>query len=161
MKLLDVEVNQKNYIKILSVCIIAVVAILIFYYASLLTYKNYTLEEDTIIANINEEEMNVHIDILEPQGIMGEIAGWAYKENEKIKTIDCNYVLKNSETGKLYKLRTRHEENINVPKEYSISGIHTRFITKGLAKGRYEIYVLYKNNNNNILANTGVHLDIL
>lgn len=160
MKLLDLEVNQKNYIKILVFCILIVLIILIGYYISLLTYKPLVLDEATSIADINEQEMNVHIDILERQGKKVELAGWAYKENEKIKTINSNYVLKNQETGKMYILRTRYEENINVPEEYKISGLHSRFLLGSLSNGRYDIYVLYKNNDNNILAKTGVYLDV-
>lgn len=161
MKLLDLEVSQNSYIKILCVCILIVFIILIIYYVSLLTYKPFTLDNDTIVADINEQDMSVHIDILEKQGKKVEIAGWAYKENEKIKTINSSYVLKNQETGKMYILRTRHEDNINVPEEYKISGLHSRFILGNLDTGRYDIYVLYKNNNNNILAKTGVYLDVL
>lgn len=160
MKLLDLEVNQKGYIKILCFCILIVLLILVMYYVSLLTYKPFTLENDTVVADINKENMNVHIDILEKQGNKVEIAGWAYKEEEKIKTINSNYVLKNQETGKMYILRTRHEDNINVPEKYKISGLHSRFILGNLESGRYDIYVLYKNNNNNILAKTGVYLDV-
>lgn len=160
MNILNLEVNKRGYIRILCLCILIVIVILIAYYISMLTYKSYNLEEDTIVANINEQDMNVHIDILETQGKTVEIAGWAYKENEKIKTINSNYILKNQETGEMYILRTWHEENINVPKDYKISGIHSRFILGNLTSGRYDIYVLYKNNNNNILAKTGVYLDV-
>ncbi len=160
MKLLEVEVNQKSYIKILFVCIILVILIIALYYASLLTYKSYTLEEGTIIADIGEQNMSVHIDSMPVQNDKVEIVGWAYKENEKIKTINSSYVLKNEETDQMYILRTRYEENLNVPEEYSNSGIHTRFITKNMPNGRYDIYVLYKNNNNNILAKTGIYIDI-
>lgn len=162
MSLLDLEVNQKNYIKVLVFCILVVFVILALYYVSLLTYKTYTLEEGTTVANIGEQEMNVHIDILEHQkgDVAIEIAGWAYKENETIKTINSSYVLKNAETGEMYLLRTRYEENINVPEEYKISGLHARAIVLGMPEGRYEIYVLYKNNKNNVLADTGIHVDI-
>ena len=160
MNLLDLEVSKKGYIKILCAFILIVFIILALYYYSLLTYKSYTLEADTIVADIDEQDMNTHIDILEHQGKKVEIAGWAYKENEKIKTINSSYVLKNQETGDMYILRTRYEENINVPEDYKISGLHTRFLIGNLASGRYDIYVLYKNNNNNILAKTGVYLDV-
>lgn len=160
MKLLELEVNQKNYIKILCVCIILVVIILALYYASLLSYKSYELEDETIIADIGQENMSVHIDSMDYQNGKGEIVGWAYKEDENIRTINCSFVLKNEENGKMYILRTRHEENLNVPEEYSVSGIHTRFIAKNMQNGRYDVYVLYKNNNNNILAKTGIYLDI-
>ena len=160
MDLLDVEINKKNYIKILCACIIIVFIIIAIYYITLLTYSSYTLEDGTIVADINEQDMNVRVEVLEKQGIKVEIAGWAYKEDEEIKTINSHYVLKNQETGKMYILRTRYEENENVPEVYKKSGLHSRFILGPLASGRYDIYVLYKNNDNNILAKTGIYLDI-
>lgn len=161
MKLLELELNQKNYIKILCVCIAFVIILLAIYYFSLLKYKNYELEEGTTIADIAEQNMSVHIDSMNYVNGKGEIVGFAYKEGEKVKTINCSYVLKNVDSGKMYILRTRYEENLNVPEEYTgNSGIHTRFISKGMKKGRYDVYVLYKNNNNNILAKTGIYLDI-
>lgn len=160
MDLLDVEINKKNYIKILCACIIIVFIIIAIYYITLLTYSSYTLEDGTIVADINEQDMNVRVEVLEKQGIKVEIAGWAYKEDEEIKTINSHYVLKNQETGKMYILRTRYEENENVPEVYKKSGLHSRFILGPLANGRYDIYVLYKNNDNNILAKTGIYLDI-
>lgn len=158
--ILDIEVNQKNYIKILGICILIVFIILVFCYFSLLTYKTYTLEEETIVADIFEQDMNTHIDVLEKHGKKVEIAGWAYKENETIRSIDSNYVLKNQETGEMYILRTKNEDNINVPEEYEMSGIHSRFLLGNMPSGRYDIYVLYKNNNNNILSKTGTYLDV-
>lgn len=160
MKLLELEVNQKSYIKILCVCTIVVVMILAIYYISLLSYKPFEIEEETIIADIGEKNMSVHIDSMDYENGKGEIVGWAYKENENIKTINCSYVLKNIENEDMYILRTRHEENLNVPEEYQVSGIHTRFIAKKMPKGRYDVYVIYKNNNNNIFAKTGIYIDI-
>lgn len=160
MKLLELEINNKSYVKILCTCIISVIILIVLSYISLLKYEKYVLEDDTIVADIGQEDMNVHIDILEPQGNKVEIVGWAYKEDEEIKTINSNYILKNKDTGNMYKVRTRYEENYNVPIEYRISGIHSRFLVGNMPKGTYDIYVLYKNNDNNILANTGIHLDI-
>lgn len=153
----DLEVNKKGYIKIFCTCIAVVLVLLVVYYFSLLKYTPFTLENDTIISN---EGMNLNIDVFVHEGKKVEISGWAYKEDESIKTINCSYVLKNEETGKMYILKTRREKNTNVPEVYSVSGIHTRFMHYGLSKGRYDIYVLYKNNDNNILANTGIYLDI-
>ena len=159
MKLLELEVDKKSYIKILCACILFVIILLVLTYISLLKYEKLTLDQDTIIANIGEENMSVHVDSLEHQGNKVEIVGWAYKENEETKTINSNYVLKNKETGEMYKVRTRYQENLNVPLEYRNAGLHSRFLSYGLSSGTYDIYVLYRNNDNNILANTGIHLD--
>lgn len=159
MNLLELEVNQKNYIKILCVCIILVIVIVALNYISLLSCKKFVLESDTVIADVGEEDMNVHIDILAHEENKVEIVGWAYKVDEEIRTINSIYILKNRGTGDLYSVRTRHEKNLNVPEVYSRAGLHSRFITN-LDSGTYDIYVLYKNNDNNVLAKTGVHIDI-
>ena len=82
MKLLELEVDKKSYIKILCVFILFIIILLVLTYTSLLKYEKITLDQDIIIANIGEEDMSVHIDILEHQGNKVEIVGWAYKENE-------------------------------------------------------------------------------
>lgn len=160
MKLLEAEVNQKSYIKVLCVCILFVIILLILNFSSLLFLKEFTLEEGTAVCDVGEGKMNVHIDSLTPSGKKVEIVGWAYKEDEEIRSINSSYVLKNRETGSMHLAQTRHETNLNVPQVYSRAGLHTRFLTGNLKSGTYDIYVLYKNNENNVLAKTGVHIDI-
>lgn len=158
MDFLDIEITEARVKKIIISAIILLIIYLALTMSSLLIFKSYTLGPNT---SVNGEDINTHIDLLESEGKKIEISGWAYKEGEEIGNVNCNYVLKNQETGKMYILRTRHEDNINVPEEYKISGLHSRFILGNLDAGRYDIYVLYKNNNNNILAKTGVYLDVL
>lgn len=160
MNLLEAEVNKKNYIKVLCACIVFVIIIFVLNYVSLLSCKSFALENDTVEADIGEADMNVNIDILAHEGSKVEIVGWAYREDEEIRSINSNYVLKNRENGNMYIVRTRHEKNLNVPEVYSRAGLHSRFLTGNLNSGTYDIYVLYKNNDNNILAKTGVHVDI-
>lgn len=160
MNLLEIEISQKTYIKVLCTCIFFVILILGFYYSSLLSCKEFTLEDSTTIVEFGKEKMNVHIDILAQQGKKVEIVGWAYKEDEEIRTINSNYVLKSRNTEKLYIVKTVHEKNSNVPEVYSRAGLHSRFLTGSLPSGTYDIYVLYKNNDNNYLAQTGIHIDI-
>ena len=160
MNFLDLEINQKNYIKILSICIVLVLVIIGIYYIELLIPKNYTLEKETKVAKFEEEkDLVVHIDILSP-GKKIEIAGYAYLTDDEVFTVDASYVLRNSETGKMYLVKTIHEKNINVPEVYPYAGMHARFMTLGMEKGNYEICVLYKNNENNFLKDTGIRVDI-
>ena len=78
MDILDVEINQKNYIKILSICLLLVILIIGIYYAVLLIPKSYTLEKETKVAAFEEEkDLVVHIDVLSPGRII-EIAGYSY-----------------------------------------------------------------------------------
>ena len=111
MDFLDIEINEKLFTKILIWSIIFIIIYLAFTMSSLLIFKSYTLGPNT---SVNDEGINTHIDILEHDSKKIEIAGWAYSEDEPIGIVNCNYVLKNQETGKMYLMRTQMEENINI-----------------------------------------------
>ncbi len=160
MNFLDIEINEKLFIKILSVMIVLVVVYLAFTMSSLLVFKSYTLGANT---TVNEEEsvINTHIDLLEHNDKKIEISGWAYKEGEPIGKVNCNYVLKNRETGKMYLMRTQMEENINIQEdEYKMAGLHAQCLLFGIPKGVYDIYVLYKNNLEDILSFTLISVEL-
>ena len=120
--------------------------------------KEFILDSSTSLEP--NEKLKAHIDILVPQGNKIEIAGYAYLEDESIRTVNSSYVLRNLDTGKMYLLKTRWEKNINVPEVYPVAGMHTRFITSGIESGKYEICVLYRNNENDIFKSTGINIDI-
>lgn len=162
MEFLNIEINEKLFIKILAVCIIIVIVYLAFTMSSLLIFKSYTLGPNT---SVNDEKINTHIDLLEtspknnPKKI--EISGWAYKEGEAIGTVKSNYVLKNQETGKMYLMRTQMEENINIQEEeHKIAGLHAQCLLFGIPKGMYDIYVLYQNDGEDILAFTLISVEL-
>ena len=143
MNFLDIEITQNLYIKIFVVLLISIVIYLAFTMSSLLIFKSYTLGANT---SVNDDEINTHIDILEKSGKKIEIAGWAYKEGDKITTVKSNYVLKNQENGKMYLMRTKMEENINLSDpDLKLAGIHAQCLLIGLPSGRYDICVLYQN----------------
>ena len=161
MEFLDLEINQKNYIKILILSIIIVLVILGIYYMTLLFPKKFVLDEATkVVAFEEEKDLIVHIDSLSPPSSKIEIFGYAYRKDESVDTVDCSYVLRNSSSGKMYLLKTIHEKSVNVPEVYPYAGMHTRFMTIGIEKGNYEICVLYKNNENNVLKDTGIRVDL-
>lgn len=161
MNFLDLEINQKNYIKILIISILFVILVIGINFTILLFPKKYTVENTTKVASFEEEkDLVVHIDILAPQDKKIEIVGYAYLTDDEVFTVDCSYVLKNKSTGKMYLLKTIHEKNINVPEVYPYAGMHTRFLTLGIEKGNYDICVLYRNNENDILKSTGINVEI-
>lgn len=158
MDFLDIEITEKIYIKTLIVLIIALIIYLALTMSSLLIFKSYTLGANT---SVNDEEINTHIDLLEPQGKKIEISGWAYKEGDEISTVNANYVLKHQETGKMYLMRTKMEENINLSDpEIKQAGLHAQCLLFGIPSGRYDICVLYKNGEEDILANTSIYVDL-
>ena len=145
MDFLDIEITESRFKKILIISIVVLIIYIALIMSSLLIFKSYKLGANTTVSN---EDMNMHIDVLEVKGKKIEIAGWAYKEGEDLETVNSNYVLKNQETGKMYLMRSKMEENINIedPK-YKLAGLHAQCLLIGLPKGWYDIYVLYKNNN--------------
>lgn len=161
MEFLDLEINQKNYIRILVLSIVIVFLILGIYYITLLFPKKYMTEEATkVVAFEEDKDLIVHIDSLSPQGKKVEIFGYAYRLDESVSTVDCSYVLRNASSGKMYLVKTIYEKSVNVPEVYPYAGMHTRFMTIGMEKGNYEICVLYKNDNNNVLKDTGIRVEI-
>lgn len=159
MDFLNIEINEKIFVRILIVSIVVVIMFLALTMSSLLVFKSYELGPNTSIDN--HELINTHIDLLEPSSKKIEIAGWAYKEGEPIGTVNCNYVLKNQETGKMYLMRTQMEENINITEEeHKLAGIHAQCLTFGIPKGMYDIYVLYQNDSEDILSFTLISTEI-
>ena len=158
MDFLDIEITKKMYVKILISFILLVIIYLAFTMSSLLIFKSYTLGANT---SVNDEKINTHIDILEKSNSKIEIAGWAYKEGEKITTVNCNYVLKNQETGKMYLMRTKMVENGNIQdEEYRLAGMHAQCLLLGAPSGWYDILVLYQNAENDILTPTLIEVEI-
>ena len=158
MEFLDVEIDKKLFIKMLVIAIIFIIVYLAFTMSSLLIFKSYTLGPNT---SINDENINMHIDVLEKDSKKVEIAGWAYKEGEPIGSVNCNYVLKHQESGKMYLMRTQMEDNINIQaEEHKKAGIHAQCLILGIPKGWYDIYVLYQNDEEDILANTLISVEL-
>ena len=158
MDFFDIEITESRFKKILIISIVVLIIYIALIMSSLLIFKSYKLGANTTVSN---EDMNMHIDVLEVKGKKIEIAGWAYKEGEDLETVNSNYVLKNQETGKMYLMRSKMEENINIedPK-YKLAGLHAQCLLIGLPKGWYDIYVLYKNNNEDLLASTLISVEI-
>ena len=158
MDFLDIEITESRFKNILIISIVVLIIYIALIMSSLLIFKSYKLGANTTVSN---EDMNMHIDVLEVKGKKIEIAGWAYKEGEDLETVNSNYVLKNQETGKMYLMRSKMEENINIedPK-YKLAGLHAQCLLIGLPKGWYDIYVLYKNNNEDLLASTLISVEI-
>ena len=70
-------------------------------------------------------------------------------------------VIKNQQNEKMYLMRTQMEDNINiVEEEHKKAGIHAQCLLFGIPKGWYDIYVLYRNDGEDILANTEISVEI-
>ena len=157
MDFLDIEIDEILIKKLIIAVIVFIVIYMAFTMSSLLIFKSYSLGANT---SVNDEEINTHIDSLKVTGKKLEISGWAYKEGEEIKTVNSSYVIKHQETGKMYRMRTQMEENPNVEQQYKLAGIHAQCLLFGIPKGEYQILVLYRNNNEDILADTLIKFEV-
>lgn len=158
MDFINLEINEKTYIQLIIAFAVVLVVFIALTMSSLLIFTPYKLGPNT---SVNDEGINTHFDILESDGKKLELAGWAYKEGEAVGVVNSNYVIKNQETGKMYLMRSKMEENGNIKEiEHKLGGIHAQCLVFGIPKGWYDIYVLYRNDSEDILANTLISVEI-
>lgn len=158
MKFLDIKIDEKMFKKLIIIAIVFIIVYMAFAMSSLLIFKTFKLSETT---SVNDEDIITHIDVLEPEGKKLEIAGYAYKEGEQIETVNSSYIIKHQESGKMYRMRTQMEINKNVEDiGQAYSGLHAQCLLLGIPKGEYDILVLYRNNDEDILADTLISFEI-
>ena len=58
-------------------------------------------------------------------------------------------------------MKSKMYRNKNIQEEmYQLGGLHAQCLTIGIPKGQYQILVLYRNNNQDILADTLITFEI-
>lgn len=162
MKFLDIEINESLYKKLVIASIIVIFLYVIFTLISHSMVKPYKLEKDTTVST---ENFKSGISYIHQGSIRLEIRGWAYKEGQSINTFESYFVLRNRDTGKMHMMKTSMEiiEDLKAVDEFydcSRSGMHAQSFLLGMKKGIYDVCVLYKNNSENILAETGITIGI-
>ena len=114
---------------------------------------------------LDDENIKTGVSKVERGRMKLELEGWAYKNGQSIETYQSYFVLKNQENGKMYLLNTKMEQVPElelVDNNYNClnSGMHCESLVFGIKDGIYEIYVLYQNDNENSLVNTGITVEI-
>lgn len=158
MEFLNFEINEKTFRNIAIGIGVIIIIYMAFTMNSLVVLKSYSLGATT---SVNDEEIRTHIDSLDVGPKKIEITGYAYKEGESIKSVDSYFVLKNQDNEKMYLMKTVMEKKQEL-KEIGCenAGLHAQCMLFGLPKGRYQIMVLYRNNNEDILADTLIPFEI-
>ena len=158
MEFLDFEINEKNLRNIAIAIGVIIIIYMAFTMNSLVVLKSYSLGATT---SVNDEEIRTHIDSLDVSSKKIEITGYAYKDGEKIESVNSYFVLKNQDNDKMYLMKTAMIKKSEL-KEIGCenAGLHAQCMVFGLPKGKYQIMVLYRNNNEDILADTLIPFEI-
>lgn len=161
MKILDIEIDEAMFKKLLIASLI-----LIFIYGTL-TVISYSMLEPYSLGTettVNDEEIKTGISVLNQGTKRLQIKGWAYKEGQSIQKFNSSFVLKNRETGKMYLIKTAMEtveelRTVEGVYDCSKAGMSADCLIAGLEKGIYDICILYRNDNENIFAETAITLE--
>lgn len=162
MSIGEIEINEKIFKKIMIFFIV-----LIFLFAGILLIQ-YSVLRPYHFGNGTRTDEGGEIvkGVVVGQGNrMIEITGYAYKTGQKIERFNSDFVLKNIESGKMYKLQTTMEKNHNLMEvdglyDCSNSGMKAKAFTMGLKSGIYEICIVYNNDGEDIFSQTGVMVEI-
>ena len=159
---LDVEIEGKVYKRVMIVGITISIVYLLITCISFALPRVYHLDKNTKI----DTEYTVKNGILHLYrgSLRLEISGWAYKEGQSIARFKSSFILKNRENEKMYLLKTGMElveENQFVDGHECLkSGLKTESIVLGLPNAGYDLYILYQNDGENLLVDTGVELNL-
>jgi len=157
MKFLDREIDEDLFKKLIVLAVALIFLYVVFTLISYSMVKPFKISSNTIT---NSKEIVSEISIIYQGSVRLELKGWAYKEGQSIETFESYFILKNEENNKMYSLKTQMEEidELKLVEETfdcSKGGMYSQGFLLGLEKGVYDICILYKNDSENILANTG------
>lgn len=160
---LDIEIDEKIFKRLLVIGIVIIIAYLIVMFLSFAIPRVYIMDKNVV--EDTEGTVKTGINILHRGSMRLELFGWAYKEGQSIERFESYFILKSQENGRMYILNTQMQE---VPELQYIDskykclncGLHSQSIVMGLKNGDYDLYILYKNDNENLLVNTDVVVEI-
>lgn len=163
IEFLNIEIDEKIYKRILIVGIIIILGYLIITFSLFAFPVVYKMDSDTVLDEQNQ--IKIGISEITRGRLKLKLSGFAYKEGENIKNFNSYYILKNVENGKMYKIKTEMKEipelnNIDGNFQYSKGGLASESFVIGMKKGVYDLYILYKNNDENLLVSTGLQVNI-
>lgn len=159
---LNIEINEKIYKRILVSGIVIILIYLAITFVSFAIPSVYHMDKNTMV-DVDGKIKN-GVNNLYRGSLRLEISAWAYKQGQGVGTFNNCFILKNQETGKMYKLRSAMKI---MPELQFVDGnnclncgMETQSIIWGLKDGVYDLYILYQNDNENILVDTQVDVDL-
>lgn len=160
---LDIEIDEKIFKRLLIVGIVIIISYLGIMFLSFAIPRVYIMDKNTV--EDTEGVVENGINILHRGSMRLELSGWAYKKGQSVESFESYFILKSQENGRMYILNAQMEQ---VPELHFIDskynclncGMHSQSIVLGLKNGDYDLYILYKNDNENLLVNTDVVVEI-
>ena len=157
MDFFDKEMNIKICINYLIAIFAFILIIIILSVYEMLIPKKFNKD----IKIVDSDEYVVNIESLNSSRIKISISGYAFKGPDAIERYNSYYILKNEQTGKMYKLKTKMEQRGNFKGTgVEFSGMHSQAITLFMEKGKYNLYIWYDNNDENVLLKTNTQVQI-
>ena len=151
MDFLDKEIDKNLCIKYLLTISVFILVLIILSAIEMLIPKRFNKD----IKISDSDEYVVNIENLNNSKIKLSISGYAFKGPDAIERYNSYYILKNEQTGKMYKLKTKMEQRGNFKGTgVEFSGMHSQAITLFMKKGKYNLYIWYDNNDENVLLKT-------
>lgn len=159
---LDFEIDEKVFKKLLIIGVVFIIIYLTITFFSFAIPRVYRMDKDTV--EDVQGTVQTGINILHRGSMRLELSGWAYKQGQSIERFESYFILKNKENGRMYLLNCQMEQ---MPELQFVDGyhclncgLHSQSIVLGLKNGDYDLYILYKNDNENLLVNTDVVVEI-
>lgn len=159
---LDIEIEGKVYRRILFFGVAIIIIYMFINFVSLAIPRVYHMNKNTVIDTENTVK-NGLIDLHRGQFRL-KISHWAYKEGQAVETFNSSFILKNKESEKMYLLKTQmdliEDKHFIDGLDCLKCGLTTESIVLGLPNGVYDLYILYQNDGDDLLANTGVQVNL-
>ena len=159
---LNIEINEKIFKRLLIIGIVVIIAYLLITFLSLSVPRIYNMDKNTVLDT--ENTVKNGINNLYRGSLRLELSGWAYKEGQDVQSFKSCFILKNKETEKMYLVKA----GMKIMPELQFvdghnclkCGMESQSIILGLKNGAYDLYILYQNDNENLLVDTGVQVDL-
>ena len=157
MDFFDKEMNKKICINYLIMILFFILIVIILSVYEMLIPKKFNRN----IKIVDSDEYVVNIESLNSSRIKLSISGYAFKGPDAIERYNSYYILKNEQTGKMYKLKTKMEQRGNFKGTgVEFSGMHSQAITLFMEKGKYNLYIWYDNNDENVFLKSDKEIEI-
>ena len=148
--------------KIIIALFFGIIFIVVFMCLQFWEYNRIVPYTDDTFAMDENTTINYSIDDIQYNSSYIVINGWCFKQGENLVVVRNNFLLRDTETQDFYRIQSAAEErgditaHFNDGFNYDHCGLQGK-VSKAkldLLNHKYEIYILYQSDGNNIVVNT-------